>query len=774
MKTIKICFSVFSVLIFGYFIIGSIFLPKDAPNNDYHMESYDGVWEWIHDDGSVTEITLPVNLDVERGEKVVIRTMIDEDMVNNESLCFHTARQDIKMYVGDELRIEYSTKDTRYIGKYTSPAYVFCDLKPGDAGKYLTVEAVTDSTFSGVFYPVTMGSRMAIWYTLARELGLEITVAFLTLLLGFLSTVVCFFVGIFQHRKLTLMYLGCAITLVAVWLVANIQVRQLIFPAVSVINNMTFAALLLLPIPFIIYMDIIQKERYHKLYTIAGYIAVIDCAVCLLLHVFRLVDFSESFTAMAVTCFITIAIIIGTMVRDLINGRVKEYPLVAMGMLGIVIASAGQIIVYFMKNDQFHTTLLSVGLIYMLIISIVNTLQDLMKIDRDKRAAEMASEAEARFLANMSHEIRTPINTMLGMNTMILRESTEPEIRRYSGDIKSAGETLLSLVNDILDLSRIRAGHMELIDAEYETSRLIYDCINMITLKASEKKLDLNVDIDRSIPVRLSGDERKIRQILVNLLSNAVKYTNEGSIKFSVQGESDYEIIKLTFIVEDTGIGIKPEDLDRLFGEYQRFEEDRNRNIEGTGLGMSITRSLLSLMGSGLEVSSVYGSGSRFSFTIKQRVIDPTPIGEFSSIRKKEDTKNTDEETLHAPGVKILVVDDSKVNCRVFALLLKNSGMTIDEVYSGKDMLKVTEERDYDIIFLDHMMPEMDGIETLRLFRERERNSGSEKKTPVVALTANAILGAREMYLSEGFDEFLTKPIQARALEDMIRNIMKL
>ncbi|MCR5419526.1 MAG: response regulator [Lachnospiraceae bacterium] len=767
MKIIKIFFTIFSVMIFGYFFVGIIFFPKDAPSNDYQTEVYNGVWEWIHEDGSVTQITLPVNLDVKRGETVIIRTMIDEYMISRESLCFHTARQDMKMYAGDELRVEYSTKDTRFIGKYTSPAYVFFDLKPEDAGKYLTVEAVSDSTFSGVLYPVTMGSRMSVWYGLAKKIGPEMVVAVLTLLLGILSTTICFFIGIVQRRKLTLMYLGCAITLVAVWLVANIQIRQLIFPAVSVINNMTFAALLLLPIPFIIYMDKIQKEIYHKLYLAAGYIAIINCGVCLFLHIFKIIDFSESFIAMAITCFITITIIIGTMIKDVITGRVKEYFLVALGMLGIVVASTGQIIVYFMKNDEFHTTLLSVGLIYMLFISIANTLQDIMKIDRDKKAAEMASEAEARFLANMSHEIRTPINTMLGMNTMILRESKEPEIRKYSADVKSAGETLLTLVNDILDLSRIRAGRMEIIDVEYNLVDLIYDCINMVTLKASEKKLKLNIDVESSLPSVLSGDEMKIRQVIVNLLSNAVKYTNEGSVNFCVKGKEDYEVMYLTFIVEDTGIGIKPEDMERLFGEYQRIEEYRNRNVEGTGLGMSITKSLLAMMGSRLEVESEYSKGSKFSFTIKQRIVDPNPIGEFNSHKTAEETEDN-EETLFLPGMKVLVVDDNKVNCRVFTLLLKKTEMKIDEVYSGEAMLKITENNEYDIIFLDHMMPDMDGIETLRLFRERELKKEG-KKTKVVALTANAIQGARELYISAGFDEFLTKPIQIGALEDVIK-----
>ena len=768
MKNIKICFIIFTILIFGYFLIGIAFFPKDSPDYGYTRSVFDGTWEWLHGDGTVTEITLPTKLPVERGEKVVIRLLLNDDIVSRHGFCFHTARQDLRIYIGNELRTEYSTRNTRFIGKYSSPAYVFCELNKEDSGKYLIVEAVTESSFTGVLYPVYMGSRMEIWYTLFRQQGAELAVAFLTMFLGLICTVVCFIIGILQHRKLKLMYLGCAIFLVAVWLTANSQLRQIIFPQISVINNMTFSALLLLPIPFNIYMDEVQEERYHKLYLAAAWLAVADCAVCIPLHVFRIVDYSESFTAMAVTCFVTIAIIIGTIIYDVFKGRVKEYLLVALGMAGIVIAATGQIIVYFMRNDQFRTTLLAAGLIYMLFISIANTLQDVIKIDRDKRAAEMASEAEERFLANMSHEIRTPINTIIGMNTMILRESTEKDIRRYSRDIRNAGETLLTLVNDILDLSRIRAGKIDILNVEYKTADLINNCINMVTLKASEKKLELQTDVDPNLPTSLEGDEVKIRQILVNLLSNAVKYTNEGSVKFRVKGEVDYEVIYLTFVVEDTGIGIKPENMENLFNEYQRFDEDRNRHIEGTGLGLSITQSLLKMMDSKLEATSEYGSGSRFSFTIKQRITDPKPIGDFNEARHREEEQAVENPTITAPDTRILVVDDSKVNCRVFTLLLKKTEMKIDEVYSGEEMLKITQEKDYDIIFLDHMMPEMDGIETLKLFREREQGSGT-KKTPVIALTANAIQGAREMYLSEGFDEFLTKPIQASALENMIR-----
>lgn len=380
-----------------------------------------------------------------------------------------------------------------------------------------------------------------------------------------------------------------------------------------------------------------------------------------------------------------------------------------------------------------------------------------------------ANNAKSAFLSNMSHEIRTPINAILGMNEMILRESSDGGIKTYAENVKNAGNTLLGLVNDILDFSKIEAGKMEIRPEEYDLSVVLYDLVNQIKNKAEEKGLKLNISFDHNIPKDLFGDDIRLRQVMVNLLTNAVKYTEEGCVDFNVSYDNsdDDDSILLKVSVKDTGIGIKKEDLDRLFTEFERLEENRNRNIEGTGLGMNITAKLLEMMGSHLVVESEYGKGSVFSFDVKQKVTAFNPLGDYEESYKKAVNKAIcHRHSFKADNAKILVVDDYPMNLMVISSLLKPTNIMIDTAESGDEGLKLAFDQKYDVIFFDHMMPVKDGIETLHDLRDKADNPNIA--TPVICLTANAIAGAKEQYLSEGFDDYLTKPIDLGHLENIL------
>ena len=387
-----------------------------------------------------------------------------------------------------------------------------------------------------------------------------------------------------------------------------------------------------------------------------------------------------------------------------------------------------------------------------------------------RHEALAANESKGKFLAHMSHEIRTPINAVLGMDEMILRESRESSIKEYAMDIYTAGQTLLSLINDILDFSKIESGKMEVVPVVYDISSLIHDLANMTAQRAKDKNIKFEVNVDPGIPCQLYGDDVRIRQVLTNILTNAVKYTHEGTVWLRVKSSQTDETTLLMFEVEDTGIGIKEEDLPKLSAEFERIEEDRNRNIEGTGLGMSITIQLLALLGSKLQVESVYGKGSKFFFELEQKVVDSTPIGDFESRVQQIAQDYHYSAKLCAPDAKILVVDDNTVNRRVLRSLLKETRIQVTDAKSGAECLELVQKNHYDLIFLDHMMPEMDGVETLQHIKTLADFPCQD--TPIVVLTANAVSGAREQYLSEGFDDFLSKPIVPEKLEDLIKKML--
>ncbi len=374
-----------------------------------------------------------------------------------------------------------------------------------------------------------------------------------------------------------------------------------------------------------------------------------------------------------------------------------------------------------------------------------------------------ANKAKSNFLANMSHEIRTPMNAIIGMDEMILRESKDPSISKYALDIRSASKTLLSIINDILDLSKIESGKMEIIPIEYDSASVFYDVTNMTKGKAEDKGLAFEVNVDNDTPVRLFGDEIRIRQVMLNIINNAIKYTEKGSVKVNISYDRDQEILLVS--VSDTGIGIKPEDIDKLYNLFQRLEETKNRSIEGTGLGLNITKQLVEMMGGQIFVESIYGEGSTFNVEVPQKMINPSPIGDFScrlneALSKREEYKPA----LVAPNARLLIVDDNEMNLEVISGLLTDTRMKITTASSGSECINLLKRNSYDVILLDQMMPMMSGVETLSTIRKDHLADN----TPVIALTADAIVGAKESYIKEGFSDYLSKPVMYDDLESIL------
>ncbi len=379
-----------------------------------------------------------------------------------------------------------------------------------------------------------------------------------------------------------------------------------------------------------------------------------------------------------------------------------------------------------------------------------------------------ANNAKSRFLANMSHEIRTPINGIMGMNRIILKECQDEQIREYAENIDSASQLLLSLVNDILDISKVESGKMNIIPSKYQVYSVLNDCYNLAKAKLINKPVELKLHINNQLPSVLYGDEIRIKQIINNFLSNSVKYTKEGTISLHLDYEPlSGDSIRLLISVEDTGIGIKEEDLGLLFKAFTRVNEEHNRTIQGTGLGLRLTKSLIELMDGDITVESTYGKGSRFTATIPQMVIDSSPVGTVSvSYGKCQSDRMEAKLSFTAPQAKILIVDDVDLNLKVLKGILKDTKIQIDTASGGVECLELLKKNRYHLVFLDHMMPEMDGIETLKRFHLLPNTPN--QNIPVIMLTANAIVGAKEEYLKEGFTDYLSKPIHEERLMKML------
>ena len=421
----------------------------------------------------------------------------------------------------------------------------------------------------------------------------------------------------------------------------------------------------------------------------------------------------------------------------------------------------------------YGLSLINITLVGMVVLLYFFEIKNLNELNEAKIRAEEANTAKSRFLANISHEIRTPINTIMGMDEMILREDATDvpkdyykNVMGYAKDIQAASESLLILVNDILDISQIESGNMHIDEHEYDLNELLKNFVTMIRPKCEAKELDFNVEVDKNLPEKVFGDVNKIKQIVINILTNAVKNTEEGEIDFKVELlERKQEDCKIRFTVKDTGIGMRPEEIEELFSAFELLDVVKNSNVKGSGLGLDISRHFAEMMGGRIDCTSEYGHGAEFSFEISQKVVENTIIGDFESYEEAP-SKGAYIPRFVAPDVSALVVDDNPMNLSVIKGLLSATKMYIVTAASGEECLQKLEESSYDIVLLDHMMPGMDGLETVAKIREKH------EKLPVIALTANYISNGDEFYTSKGFDGYLPKPVDGETLEKTIREFL--
>lgn len=767
-----IFFAVAMVLCTLFLIIGEIFAPNEKDPLDKRIRYLNSGWYRVTDDRGKEPIEIPCNLDVPRGELVTIGTIIPDDVRNGDYICFRPVWQDVWVYLDEELRATHDLSGSRPYGKNSAFKYVFVELKEEDAGKEIIYTFTSETKYSGKIRSIYYGDRSSIWMEIAAGSGLKSAVALSMGIMGMFCIIVCQVLRVALKKPLELRFLAWSLFLCAWWMLSEVEFRQLMVKNISIWTNTTYWSLMLIVFPLLLYINEIQKGYYKKIYSMPLIYMMCVTIIGTILQVFDIMQFVTQLPFIHGGLAVAIICIIITLTIDTFTGRLKEYMLVGLGIYGLLVSAILEILFYYLQLDFSLGTFLAVGLMFLLVMAIIKTGMDLLATEKNKQEAIVAREAQSRFLANMSHEIRTPINAVIGMNEMILRENEDATVAEYAQNIKRASNILLELVNEILDFSKIESGQLEIVEDKYYLADVIHDEKLLLDTRIGEKPIDIQIEVDKKIPSVLYGDEVRLKQILTNVLSNAAKYTQKGTITLKVFFQwINSEKISLCFQIKDTGAGIKEEDLPTLFEEFKRLELSKNRNVEGSGLGLNIVKQLVYLMQGNINVDSVYGKGSTFTVFIPQKVVDSTPIGNYEQSLHKS-MSGTGEEKAHftAEQAKVLVVDDNAMNLMLMKALLKRTKMEVDTVSSGKECLQFTRKKKYHIILMDHMMPGMDGVEALHKLRAEADNRN--KDTVVIALTANAVAGSREMYLEYGFDNYFAKPIQADRLDEMLVNYL--
>ncbi len=766
--TTKIFFYISIFLLFVFGVISTLTFADEQDALSTNCRLFEAKWERVLENGEKIPVEVPGKVPAEFGEIVTLTTTLPEDIYNGEALCFRPIWQDVSIYIGGELRQSYNTKNSRPFGINSPMRYLFVELYEADAGKELTYRFSSHSKYAGDMRASYIGDRLSIWIYLLKSSAIRTVTAIFLLLLSLFCIMVCGILKYAYKKSLPLNHLAWTIFFCALWMLSEVEFRQVLAKNVSILSYYSYWSLMLIPFPLIVYINEIQNNRYQKVFYAPITYSSIMFITGTLLQVLDIVQFVQQVPFIHIGILISISCIVTTITIDALKRKISDYLFVGIGIYGMLLTAILEMVFYYTGADLSLGTVLAIGLLFLLIMAIIKTGQDLFLSEKKKQQAITAREAQAKFLANMSHEIRTPINAIIGMNEMILRENENDAIQDYAHNIQSASNMLLGLVNDVLDFSKIESGQLELVEDTYHLATLLQDEILLLKSRSAAKPISTHIDIAPNLPSKFFGDELRIKQILTNLLSNAVKYTNQGSVTLKAFFKPiDDDTIELCFSVIDTGIGIKQEDLPKLFDSFKRLELNKNRTIQGTGLGLNIAQQLVELMQGTIIVESEYGKGSTFTISIPQKVIDKQPIGRLeTSLHQLRKEKHVPKTLFTAPNASILIVDDNSTNLALMKGLLKRTKIKVELAKSGKKCLELTKNKHYDIIFMDHMMPELDGVETLHILRADHSNPN--QNTIVIALTANAIAGCQEMYSEYGFNDYFSKPVQADKLDALL------
>ena len=744
------------------------------------VQPFNTNWVLVREDGTQFNLEkLPYNTVSRPNEKIIIKNTIPEEYLG-KTMTFLSADKKLNITVDGVEIYSFGMNDKRIFGRTPGSVIVFADLpEVCEAGEIQIEMCSPYANYATYLTEISVARRDVAILNFIKQKALGIVLSTLILVAAVIFLILAILQKMSVRKIGGVQYLGIYLLLMSIYYLIETKVPEVFYGNQTLYSNLIFIILMTAPLFLEAYCYYAIPEL-SKVMQIAMVISIANMLIQLLLQIGGWVDFMEM--SMASHAIIFLLIFVNVVVLGRTAGKEKSLENL-LHFLGISFMMVSVLI------DLFRTYTIKVGdlgmasrfgvcifSIFTLITYMRKMMQEHVKfVEKAKNDAITANVAKSQFLANMSHEIRTPINGIIGMDTMLLKncDSCDPEeIREYAKNIQSASQTLLSIVNDILDISKIESGKMEIIPVEYELFSVLNDCYQMTKARADAKDLDFQIFIDQELPSVLYGDEVHVRQIINNFLSNAVKYTREGHVFLRLDYEKTGKTqLLLKIEVEDSGIGMKESDMGQLFLNFTRIDEKKNRNIQGTGLGLSLTKKLVELMGGTISVTSVYGKGSVFTAVIPQEIVSEEPLGDFST-RYQDYIQSAEREshTILASKANILVVDDVEMNLKVAQSYIGQTGATVDLARSGAECLKMIRQKKYDIMFLDHMMPEMDGVETLRAMKQSADHLNT--KTPVIALTANAIVGAKEKYLEDGFADYLSKPIREDELMQQLRKYL--
>lgn len=765
------CLLVFEILLLVLLVARS--KVDDMTLSHGEVTSFNTGWTLVHEDGTTEEIDeLPYYGTSEAYEIVTLRCKIPQEYWG-KTLSFLSADKTLCITVDGRTIYTFGLNDVRMFGKTPGSVMVFADIPDDCTEGIIEIDMCSPySDYAAYCAEMSISNRdTAVLGLLESKLPDILCITSI-----FVSAVVFIVMGtiflLVRRVNYGAVALGIYLLLFSVYHMIETKCLTIFYGNQTLYSALIFIVLMAAPL----FGEIYFYEKYHDiripLFILMG-LTLANNVVQLFLQITGKCDFLLMAKFSHVIIFTLIIVAGSSMIHAIFRNHNLWNELCLIGLLAMLICSS---------IDLYRTYSVKVGdlgqfsrygMAVFAMCTLVAYLHDLMMdyvafAKQAKDDAIAANVAKSRFLANMSHEIRTPINGILGMDAILLKEDLNDTQREYAKNIQSAGQSLLSIVNDVLDISKVESGKFALENVKYELFSVLNDCYNMGKARISGKPVELRLEIDHTLPTTLYGDEVRVRQVINNLLSNAVKYTHKGHVTLAMSYEKiSSNTIFLIVTVTDTGIGIREEDMPKLFEEFTRFDESKNRSIEGTGLGLNLTHRLVELMDGEITVESEYGKGSKFTATMRQSVASDEPIGDFE--KRYLEYIHTDADTclpLYAPRARVLVVDDVLMNLKVFTGLLADTAIQVDTATGGKECLALASETRYDIIFLDHMMPEMDGIETLHNLHAMPESPNLQ--TPVVMLTANAITGARQEYLDTGFTDYLPKPIREQELRRMI------